>query len=178
MSTVYSFADISLLWDREFFVDANILVYRFVRLTGVVASRHARGYMKTYNVLVSGEYQLRTSFDVISEYINRAMRMHQNHLGFEGLDYKIFRDSASGRAALQQIHDTLRDDILKQVIIVERPYDNASVERLLVIDRLDFVDQSIVAICAGKSYVLFTADGDFRDSSVEVLTNNPVYFAA
>jgi hypothetical protein len=60
----------------------------------------------------------------------------------------------------------------------KRSYDNASVDRLLVIDRLDFVDHSIVAICGDHSYVLFTDDGDCRDSSVEVLTNNPVYFAS
>jgi predicted nucleic acid-binding protein len=178
MATAYSFNDVSLFREREFFVDANVFISRFYRERGVIPSIRTRAYMKMYKRLVADGYRLRTSFDVISEYINRAMRMSHRDSVFYALDYKIFRDSEDGHDALQRIHDTLRDDILNQVLIVERPYDNASVEKLLVIDRLDFVDRSIVAICGDRSYILFTDDGDFLDSSIEVLTNNLVYFAS
>jgi hypothetical protein len=105
------------------------------------------------------------------------MRMKQRVLKLDHLEFKVFRNLQQGQDALRQIHITLRDDILKQVVIVERPFDNETVEKFLVIDRLDFVDKSIVAICQGKSYVLFSDDGDYKESDIEVLTNNPVFFA-
>jgi hypothetical protein len=176
MATAYRFNDITHLKKRELFVDANILLFRFYREQGVVPRCRARAYMKAYDRLVEDQVPLRTSFDVISEYINRSMRMAQDDSTLSGAAFKIFRNSQEGHDALQRIHDTLKNDILKQVLIVERPFDNETVEKFLVIDRLDFVDKSIVAICQGKSYVLFSDDGDYKESDIEVLTNNPVFW--
>jgi hypothetical protein len=147
-------------------------------VAGVIPSCRERGYINAYNDVVSLGIPLRTNFAVISEYINRSLRSYHRRSSYADLDYKFFRDSGYGHACLQKIHDTLNADILSEVLIVECPGDNAGISRLLVIDRLDFVDRSIVAICGDRSYVLFTDDGDFRDSSIEVLTNNPVYFAS
>jgi hypothetical protein len=133
-------------------------------------------YSFKYSTLVWEGYSLRTSFEVISEVINRAMRIAQHNLGCDDMDFKIFRNSPDGHYALGEIHKIIRT-ILKEVVIVEQSFDNDGVEKLLVIDSLDFVDKSIVAICQGKSYVLFTNDGDFKDADVEVLTSNPVFFA-
>jgi hypothetical protein len=141
----------------------------------MIPSCRERAYINAYNDLVSGVYELRTNFAIISEYINRSMRSYHRNSDYADLDYKIFRDSVVGHAALSRIHQAV-DRILKEILIVECPSDNAGIARLLVIDRLDFVDRSIVAICGDHSYVLFTDDGDFRDSSIEVFTNSPVYF--
>jgi hypothetical protein len=130
-----------------------------------------------YDIVIFLDIPLCTNFAIISEYINRSMRLSQRKAGYSDAEYKLFRDSALGHAALSRIHRTV-DRILREVMIVECPGDNAGISRLLVIDRLDFVDRSIVAICGDRSYILFTDDGDFRDSSIEVLTNNPVYFAS
>jgi hypothetical protein len=134
-----------------------------------------RRYNTKYNELVWEGYVLYTSFEVISEVINRGMRIARDKLGYGGVDFKLFRDLSAGDAALVDIHRIIRV-VLSQVIIVERSCDNAAVDHLLVIDRLDFVDRSIVAICGDKSYVLFTNDSDFLTSAIEILTSNPVYF--
>jgi hypothetical protein len=176
MATVYGLRDILLLEGRELFVDANVFIHTFYRTPGVVPGIRVRAYINAYNRLVDEGIPLRTSFDVISEYINRSMRMRQRSLKLDDLDFKIFRNSQAGHDALKEIHIILKDKILKQVVIVERPFDNETVEKFLVIDRLDFVDKSIVAICQGKSYVLFSDDGDYRESDIEVFTNNPVFW--
>jgi predicted nucleic acid-binding protein len=173
MATVYTLNKIYLLKERDIFVDANIFVYQHYNDHRTLPQWMAR-YNTTYNTLLLQGYGLYTSFEVISELINRGMRLAQHIMGLDYLDFKDFRDSPQGDEALKDIHDIIRG-ILTEVTIVEQSYDNDRVERLLVIDRLDFVDRSIVAICQGKSYVLFTNDGDFKDSNIEVLTNNQAY---
>jgi hypothetical protein len=176
MATAYSLNDITCLQNRELFVDANVFILRFYQEERVISGRRKKAYINAYNKVLNEGIPLKTSFDVISEYINRSMRMKQRALQMDDLDFKIFRNSQQGHDALEEIHIILKDKILKQVVIVERPFDNETVEKFLVIDRLDFVDKSIVAICQGKSYVLFSDDGDYKESDIEVLTNNPVFW--
>jgi hypothetical protein len=61
--------------------------------------------------------------------------MAQHTMGFDGVDFKDFRDSPDGDEALEDIHNIIRG-ILKEVTIVEQSYDNAEIERLLVMLRL------------------------------------------
>jgi predicted nucleic acid-binding protein len=192
MATVYGLNEVYLLEERDIFVDANIFTYQHY-YNHQTLSWWMKRYNATYHTLLWQGYSLYTSFEVISELINRGMRIAQQRMGFDDVDFKDFRNSPAGDTALGDIHTIIRkigsgsrvgygqhegirrSSILQQVTIVEQSYDNARIERLLVIDRLDFVDRSIVAICQGKSYVLFTNDGDFKDSNIEVLTNNQAY---
>jgi hypothetical protein len=71
MATVYRLHEIHLLQEREFFVDANILVYRYYNDQDIVPDWMYR-YGAKYDMLVRDGYSLYTSFEVISELINRG----------------------------------------------------------------------------------------------------------
>jgi hypothetical protein len=88
--------------------------------------------MKAYNKFVKNKIPLCASFGVISKYISRSMSMTQDDSTLNGAVFKIFRNSQEGHDAVQKIYDTLKNDVLKQVLIFEKPFDSETVETLLV----------------------------------------------
>jgi predicted nucleic acid-binding protein len=87
-------------------------------------------------------------------------------------NYKQFRNSNTGKAMMKKINDIIKGQILKQVEIVEKHFNNAEAETLFVEDQLDLTDRIIVAIAKERKYIVFTHDGDFINTDVDILTAN------
>jgi predicted nucleic acid-binding protein len=169
MTTRYKLTDLPLLQHRNIFVDANILIYYY---WGRDALYWKQNYLRAFNKLLDQESNLFIDFMIISEIINRLLRFeHQNLQPFS--DYKDFRNSRDGKKAASDIFDVIKNIILPQVNIVGKIFDKQEIEKLLIVDDLDFVDKSIVEICKENSLILFTNDKDFKYADIDILTGNP-----
>jgi len=155
MAVKYKLQDLPNLSDKKIFVDANVLIYLFWP-TG--ANHWERN-------------QMLIDFCVLSEVVNHMMRIEHNKLQTMA-PYKDFRDSQEGRDALLDIYFIVKEHILKIFNIVGKIYGQKEIENFLIVDELDFVDKSIINICKENDFVLLTNDKDFRDTDIDILTDN------
>jgi hypothetical protein len=72
----------------------------------------------------------------------------------------------------------IENDIFPRIKVVDKSFTKDELIQLFVVNRLDFVDKLIVLTCTESNYVLLTNDGDFKDSDVDILSNNEVFFPA
>jgi hypothetical protein len=133
--------------------------------------------------MLSRGCHLAVDSNIISEVINVVMRkdwesLMNKHPELGYTDFKDFRDSPQGIAALSEINEVIEDQIFPVIEVVERPYSKSDILKLLVVNRLDFVDKLLVLLCEEGDYVLLTNDGDFADSEIDILSNNDIFFPA
>lgn len=163
------------LKDREIFIDSNVLIYLFWP-TG--EHTFEEKYASTFNQLRKQGNDLYVDFLVISEIINRALRIEyskfllKNNLGVNQCSFKNFRDSEDGRYALDDIFTVVKG-ILKHLSVAGKTFSKKEIEDCLCTDNLDFVDKAIVSLCKEKDFILFTNDKDFKYVDLEILTGNP-----
>jgi predicted nucleic acid-binding protein len=131
--------------------------------------------------MLGGGCRLVVDSNVISEVINVVMRkswedLMDRHpeLGYH--TFKSFRDSVEGAAAQAEINRVIEEEIFPVIEVVERAYSKADMLKLLVVNRLDFVDRLLVLLCEEGDYALLTNDGDFIDSDIDILSNNNIFF--
>jgi predicted nucleic acid-binding protein len=168
MAARYKLEEVSLLQNKNIFVDANVLIYCFWE-TG--SYRQERRYTKVFNELIHNPYHLFVDFIVISEIINRVLRIEQKKLQPDS-NFKKFRDSEIGKNVLSDVFLIVKQTILPQFSIVGKVFSKLEIERLLTVDDLDFADKSTVEICKENSLVLLTNDKDFRNVDIDILTGN------
>lgn len=169
MAARYSLKETSRLQNKNIFVDANVLIYCF---WGTGAHFWEQRYASVFKTLLHQQYSLFVDFVVISEIINRVLRIEQKKLQPENSDFKGFRDSQSGKNILSDIFLIVKDNILPKFNIVGEVFNKQEIENLLTVDDLDFVDKFTVEICKKNSLVLLTNDKDFRNADVDILTAN------
>lgn len=161
--------DINTLQHRSVFFDANILIYLFWP-TGSVY--YEENYARAFRSLLRQGNQLVVDFMVISEVINRVLRIeHQKQNS--SLKFKEFRDSSAGQEALDDIHLILKNDILNRFEVIEKSYSKGEIIDFMVVNELDFVDKATVKLCRENNLVLLTNDKDFRNADVDILTGHP-----
>ena len=168
MAVKYKLQDLPNLSDKKIFVDANVLIYLFWP-TG--ANHWERNYASALARLLKQGNQMLIDFCVLSEVVNHMMRIEHNKLQTMA-PYKDFRDSQEGRDALLDIYFIVKEHILKIFNIVGKIYGQKEIENFLIVDELDFVDKSIINICKENDFVLLTNDKDFRDTDIDILTDN------
>ncbi len=175
MDEKYKLWQADQLKGRNIFVDTNVLIYLFWP-TGEHAFEQK--YATTFNQLRKQGNNLYVDFLIISEIINRALRIEYgkflltNTLTESQFKFKKFRDSEEGQSALEDIFTVVKD-ILQQLSVTGKVFSKAEIENSLFVDRLDFVDKAIASLCKDKEFVLFTNDKDFKDTGLEILTGNP-----
>jgi len=172
MAVKYKLQDVSKLTGRDIFVDANVLIYLFWP-TGTMYWE--TNYARTFAQLLKQKNPLFVDFIVLSEVINRVMRIEHNNLqNYQQTicKYKDFRDSQEGKDALSDIYLIVKDDILKQFKVIGKTFELKDIEAFLVLDDLDFMDKSTVSICRDHNFVLFTNDKDFGNTDLDILTGN------
>lgn len=167
----YSESDIPGIANRSLFFDANILIYLYFTHTRQdlqqIYSRVFKRLLNTKNITFA------LDFVVLSEVINIALKEeYKLAQGNSSLKYKEFRDSQDGINALKDIHSILEDMILPRFSIAGKTYDKASLSSLLVENGLDFNDKHICKLCDENNFILFTHDGDFKSSDIEILSMN------
>lgn len=169
MATKYSLQDIALLKNRSIFVDANVLIYLFWPSGSFSWEKN---YATAFRHLLRQENNLFVDFMVVSEIVNRILRIE--HLKFnQNLKYKDYRDSSEGYETLQDIFTIVKNNILTRFELVGKVFNRSDVENFLIADELDFVDKGIVCLCRENSFVLLTNDKDFKNSGLDILTGNP-----
>lgn len=171
----YQISDIPSLTGRSIFFDANILIYIFWP-TG--SPRWVKNYSKIFNRLIKQKNKMVVDFLVISEFINRALRLtyniyiKENKLNPKKFKFKTFRDSQEGENASNDIYGIVNQNILKKFDIAGKIFTKSDIQNFLIVDSLDFLDKGIVSICRENNFVLLTNDKDFAPIDLEILTSN------
>ncbi len=180
MSNRYNLSNISDINNKKIFFDANILIYLF---WASGSSYFENKYAKIYTKLNNQKNIYIIDFVVISEVINRAIRLEHDKYRAENninnisdYPFKKFRDSNDGQEALKDIYTIISSEILENFELIEKKYSKQFLKPLLVVDKLDFGDKIIVKICDENDYILLTNDKDFKDSNIDILTSNKKIF--
>lgn len=169
MAMTFSLSQISGLKGRKIFVDANILIYLYWP-TGSL--QWEQNYSTAFGHLLRQNNELHIDFLVISEIINRVLRIEHSKIN-PAQKFKDFRDSQEGKDALSDIYYLIKNEVLTRFKVKGKEFSGQEIENLLVLDSLDFVDKATVSLCKENSFVLLTNDRDFKNADLDILTGNP-----
>lgn len=173
----YDLSNIREVVGRDIFFDANILIYLFWP-TGKKQRYLENNYASIYSKILSEGIEKNVNFVVISEVINKILRISwEEHLNIENLQkdelsFKDFRNSNCGIEAQEDVITIIEENVLKNFEIVEDSFSKTDIEQFFEIDLLDFSDKAILKTCIDNDFILLTHDSDFSDSEVDILTCN------
>lgn len=170
MATRYRLQDVAQLIGRDVFLDANILIYLFWP-TG--QQFFEQNYARVFGNLLRQNNKLCVDFLVISEVINRVIRIEHQKIN-PVQKFKDFRNSQEGQEALKDIYLIIQNNVLSRFDIIGKTFSKQDIENSLIVDELDFVDKATVALCKENALVLLTNDKDFKNTDLDILTGNPV----
>ncbi|MGC9351600.1 MAG: type II toxin-antitoxin system VapC family toxin [Sulfurovum sp.] len=174
MMNKYDLSNIQSIGDRKVFFDANILLYLYWSTNLSWQER----YSKVYSKLIDQNNPFVLHYVVISEFINRAIKieysnyLRENNITNKDLSYKSYRDSEAGKEAQEDIYTLVQAKILKEFEVVNKNLSINDIESMLIVDSLDFSDKLINQVCKDNNYVLLTNDRDFKDTGIDILTLN------
>ena len=130
-------------------------------------------YAQAYKNLIIQRNNLYVDFLVVSEVINRVLRLEYKKANLDdSQNFKKYRDSTEGVNVLNDIYVIVKDNILKHFQIIGKSFNKGDIEIFLNVDKLDFVDKAIASICLDNNFVLLTHDKDFKDTGLDILTGN------
>jgi hypothetical protein len=181
MAKNIEFQHIPALKGKTVFPDANVFIYRY--WPNVNPDQYTELYKLGYIQLRRQGTRLVTTMPLLTEVANRvykeqwkSWREAQINLGFHPTGkYKKFRRSATGKAMLDKIHEKIRERILEHVEFVDKRFTKAEAKALFTtVQDMDLPDKVIASICRENSYIVFTHDGDFVHTDVDILTANGV----
>ncbi len=174
MSSIYYASDLGKLKNRKIFFDSNIILYIFWSTD----QEWEKKYSSLFNQILQQNNEIFVDFLVISEIINRAVRIEykkyliENNLYSQDCNFKSYRKNKEGKEAFEDIYKIVENKILKYFKLTGKIYNKQEVNNFLCYDELDFVDKAIALLCKNNNFVLLTNDYDFHDSSIEILTLN------
>lgn len=172
MAKKYRLNDVAQLNGRNIFFDANVLIYLFWP-TG--QHYFEKNYASVFSNLLKQGNNLFVDFLVISEVVNRILKTeHQKTNPTQ--KFKDFRDSQNGKNALKDIHIIVKNNILDRFNVVGKAFDKQDIKCFLAVDELDFVDKAIVSTCSENKLVLLTNDKDFKNCTLDIITDNQHIF--
>lgn len=177
MSLRIKATDISQVSNRQFFFDANVLLYLF----GTVAIPSNKWAINAYNTVFSNclraKIVLCIDVTVLSEFINRFIRVEyesylkSNCLNRTNFKFKDFRNTKEGRQASQDIQLIVNGKILKNFKLIGKLFNQDEIKSISLVNS-DFNDELIVKTCKEHQCVLVTNDADFSGANVDILTAN------
>lgn len=170
MKMRYTASSIPSLKGRTFFFDTNSLIYIFWSTSP--DSQEAVDYCSIYATLVRNNATLAINEIVISEIVNRVLRIEFSKTGMSKDKFKEFRDSADGHSVQEDIYAIIKDKILDKFQIISDIYSKEELSSFLTISKLDFNDKVIELLCKKKNMILLTHDHDFASSDVDILSSN------
>lgn len=176
MAKRYDLNSIHSLPGKPIFFDANILLYIF--WPGYYAS-WAKFYEKAFNEILKSKRKMTVNFIVISEIINRAIRIeYENYLNKNGiqkeqLGYKKYRDSSDGKNVLQDIYNIVKNKILSNFNVIDKTFTKSDITSFLNVTPLDFSDKAIGSVCKDFDCILLTNDSDYSHLDIDILSSNP-----
>jgi predicted nucleic acid-binding protein len=170
--------DLADLKDETIFTDANVLIYMY--WVGLNQDSNSKQYRRAFLSLQRQGTRLVVNMTTLNEVANRVFQEQwkkwnekQIRLGRKPVDnYKQFRNNPIGEAIMDDICDIINNQILEQVELVDKNFDKVEAKSIFKSSKMDFPDKIIEAICKEYNYVVFTHDGDFKHSIVDVVTAN------
>ncbi|MDD3592217.1 MAG: PIN domain-containing protein [Sulfurovum sp.] len=174
MMNKYDLNNIQNIGNRKVFFDANILLYLYWSTNLSWQER----YSQVYSKLIDQNNPFVLHYVVISEFINRAIKieysnyLRENNITNKDFSYKSYRDSEAGIEAQEDIYTLVQAKILKEFEVVNKNLSTNDIENMLIVDSLDFSDKLINQVCKDNNYVLLTNDRDFKDTGIDILTLN------
>ena len=131
-------------------------------------------YGSIFQQLLSNKNRLVVDYNVLSEVVNRELRM--NHSNFEAANgsqnYKLWRDSADGQSAESRTYAIIKSLLGSTFQLDGKIYDINDVTQMLIPSNQDFIDKAIVNLCKARNYILLTNDKDFAGADLEILSAN------
>lgn len=171
MAKRYDIKRIAEIENREIFVDANVLMYWNWSGTGTDSMQYEIEYSSVYMALIKQKNKLFVDFLVISEVVNRVLRIEHKKQQSEQ-NFKQFRESEHGKATLLDIYSIIESRILDNFGIAGKSFSKDDIKNYLTVDSLDFMDKGVLAICKENNFVLLTNDKDYKSSGIDILTCN------
>ncbi len=160
------------LTDKSFFFDTNVLLDLFYTQK---ADWSSIAYSKVYKYLVNRQIRMYIDNTVLSEFINRILRIEYNLMQSMSpnadVTFKMYRNTIDGQDKVKESYD-LVNVILKCVSLDGEVLNPKDVLELLVVDEIDYNDKIIEHLCLKKGYVLVTNDVDFIHSQADILSAN------
>ncbi len=166
----YTASNIPNLKNRTVFFDANPLIYIFWPTT--TDSKEADDYGSILATLMKNNVNLVINEIVLSEIINRVLRIEFNKAGLFQEEFKEFRDSAEGKSVQEDIYKIIKNRILNIFQITNESFSKEDFDSMLTVTKLDFNDKLIELLCKKKNMLLLTHDFDFSLSDVDILSAN------
>lgn len=146
MSQVYRLSDVPNLQGRDIFFDANVLLYLYFASSGM--EDWPQKYSAIFSALVAGGNSFVIDYNVLSEVVNRELKLNYKHyISAKGVcSYKRWRDSADGRHAESRTYSLIKS-LMVRFKIDGKIYELADVHPMLTPSNLDFTDKAIVNLC-------------------------------
>jgi predicted nucleic acid-binding protein len=181
MARRFDVKDLNELRQENIFLDTNIWLYLFCPLSNS-RDHIVKKYSKAFHYLILSDNKLHIDVMILSEFINRYLRLafHVYKRGnYEGSDFdykKDYKQTDDFKENIQLIYSTIRNKILPRVSVVNFNHENKSMGELiddLKEKMIDFNDLHFEKLCKTRGFILLTDDGDFSDSSIDIISGNP-----
>lgn len=160
---------------EQVLVDTNIWLYLFPA-PGNPPHRFANQYSTAFSNLVSAQAQPVLDPMVLSEYLNRYIRIEwEGNYKSTYPKFKDFRNSLDFTAVVSSA-EIFAKRIVSFCKIHSIPANELDLNHALAdfsSGKMDFNDALLVDICKKRSLKLMTNDADFHDGGIDVLTTNP-----
>ena len=160
----------------NFLLDTNIWLFLFCPIAN--HKQHiVSNYSSYYAKLIKNKSTIYTTSMILSEFINRYLRIDCGLNGFSAKDYKkSYRTSAQFKSTYATIEHTVKNSILKYVTCLDDEMTTISFNDVFT-DSLDsdFNDSYMSNLVKGKNIAILTDDGDFSNLSNnhDIYTSNP-----
>lgn len=153
------------------FFDANVLIYIFWSIFNRNTTITAR-YSSIYKFLIKKEIPIFTSCIVLSEVVNRILRIEYHNIG-SNKTFKEFRNSQEGIRVQEDIYAIIQNQIFSVFTVQDICFTVQQLQSLMNADTIDFNDKIIVEVCKAHNMILLTHDSDFSHTNIDILSKNP-----
>ena len=170
------------LKNKKILLDANIWTYIFCEIGGT-SKFYVHKYSKGFFILLKSQNKIYTDLTILSEFVNRYLRIsfvnYKKRKKLGAFDYKKdYRKTTDYEEAWTTVCNIVREKIISNSEIINSEYDQNSIKKLLREDQLgtDFNDNHIVNLCEIEDMFLMTNDADFKNTNLNVITENSAYW--
>jgi predicted nucleic acid-binding protein len=166
--------DIPQIINRGIFFDANVLIYLF----WPIPSKWIKVYSSIYYDLFRNDVKMYVDFTVISEVVNRVVSFESenyrkaNNILKNSYNFKSYRNTPNGQQTVIDVYRIIKSDILGYFTITGKCFTENDINHMLSDTDIDINDKAIELICQDNNFILLTNDSDFRNSSLDILSEN------
>ncbi len=172
---VYDLSSYSFSSDEQVLVDTNIWLYLFPA-PGNPPYNFAQQYSTAFTKLVSAKAQPVLDPMVLSEYLNRYIRIEWE--GYYRSHYRKFKEfrNSTDFSTIVSAAEIFAKKILSCCRIHSIAASELDLNQALTdfsTGGVDFNDGLLIDICKKRNLTLMTNDSDFQEGGIKVLTTNP-----